>query len=59
MALTHWRGEDPVAAVTRNDEREQRQAAAMDADSARIRAGHAAGRDSRSIGLTRTKPARS
>ncbi|GAB2626294.1 hypothetical protein Aab01nite_86020 [Paractinoplanes abujensis] len=48
-------GEDPVRNATHKADVAAGQKAAKTADSARLRAGHAAGRDSRSIGLTRAK----
>jgi hypothetical protein len=47
-------GDDPVANATRKDRIAADRAAAIAADSARIRAGIAAGRGRRSIGTTRT-----
>jgi hypothetical protein len=46
--------EDAVANTTRKSEQVARREAAKTEDSARIRASHRAGRDSRSIGTTRT-----
>ena len=54
MTFTHHRADDPVTNSTRNDARQARQEQAKTEDSARIRAGAAAGRDTRSIGVTRT-----
>ncbi|MFI6073821.1 hypothetical protein ACIA5C_19830 [Actinoplanes sp. NPDC051343] len=54
MLRSNRSAEDAVANHTRQSEQADRREAAKTADSARIRASHAAGRDSRSIGTTRT-----
>ena len=54
MASNLNRAMDPVKNYSGKADRAAAQEAAKTADSARIRASHAAGRDSRSIGTART-----
>ena len=58
MARSIFSGEDPVKNAIRTAERAEARATARAEDAARYRAGAAAGRGSRSIGVTRKQPGR-